>query len=569
MATQDFEVVGTNPDALFTLKIFRGERMVLLGMNWVKDTPPSDFVGFAIEYKEDGSNNFFPVKNRLTFLKNDGSVNPDIMSSLLSPIQKFRWVHFPYFDAKNTSNITYRVKPVFMDDTHQLSYGDSQEASIMVAEDTYPGELNVAFTRGFVASQAFVDQFAEDGKIDGIIPANADDGLNFQPFNPKSEQALNWMGFEARAAILNMLDEAIADETAEVRVTAYDLNLPDFVSKLVQLGNRLKIIIDDSSTHGAVNSAESQAAGRLIQSAGSKNVQRQHMGELQHNKTIAVSGKVQKALGGSTNFSWRGWFVQNNNAVIVQGAEAVKLFFAAFDNMWSHPNKPAGFAGTDSAVWNDLRLPSVKAKISFSPHNAHNALLQDISNDIETTTSSLFYSLAFLYQTPGPIRDAITDIAGNDEIFVYGISDKNVGGLDIQKPDGNAPIAFPAALLNNIPEPFKQETKGGSGVTMHHKFVVIDFDQPNARVYMGSYNFSSSADVKNGENLMMIQDRKVAVSYMIESVAMFDHYEFRDAQKAKNTKLFLHTPPAQGETAWWEEYYTDGRKKRDRELFSK
>ena len=34
----------------------------------------------------------------------------------------------------------------------------------------------------------------------------------------------------------------------------------------------------------------------------------------------------------------------------------------------------------------------------------------------------------------------------------------------------------------------------GSGVRMHHKFVVVYFDNPTARVYMGSYNFSLAAD---------------------------------------------------------------------------
>jgi phosphatidylserine/phosphatidylglycerophosphate/cardiolipin synthase-like enzyme len=43
-----------------------------------------------------------------------------------------------------------------------------------------------------------------------------------------------------------------------------------------------------------------------------------------------------------------------------------------------------------------------------------------------------------------------------------------------------------------------KEPTGGGGIRMHHKFVVIDFDKPTARVYLGSYNFSSPADIKNG-----------------------------------------------------------------------
>jgi phosphatidylserine/phosphatidylglycerophosphate/cardiolipin synthase-like enzyme len=105
---------------------------------------------------------------------------------------------------------------------------------------------------------------------------------------------------------------------------------------------------------------------------------------------------------------------------------------------------------------------------------------------------------------------------------------------------------------------------------MHHKFVVIDFDKPTARVYLGSYNFSAAADTKNGENLVLIRDRRVAVSYMIEALRIFDHYHFRVAQAESGRKtLTLDRPPRKpGEKPWWDEHYTDARKVRDRKLFA-
>jgi hypothetical protein len=75
---------------------------------------------------------------------------------------------------------------------------------------------------------------------------------------------------------------------------------------------------------------------------------------------------------------------------------------------------------------------------------------------------------------------------------------------------------------------------------------VIDFDKPSARVYLGSYNFSSPADIENGENLLLIRDRRIAVSCTIEALRLFDHYHFRviqeEAKKAKK-KLTLAKPP--------------------------
>ena len=107
---------------------------------------------------------------------------------------------------------------------------------------------------------------------------------------------------------------------------------------------------------------------------------------------------------------------------------------------------------------------------------------------------------------------------------------------------------------------------------MHHKFVVIDFDKPTARVYLGSYNFSGAADTSNGENLLVIRDRLVAVSYMIQALSLFDHYHFRvvqqEATTAKKKSALAKPPRAAGETAWWEKDYTDVRRIRDRQLFA-
>ena len=62
---------------------------------------------------------------------------------------------------------------------------------------------------------------------------------------------------------------------------------------------------------------------------------------------------------------------------------------------------------------------------------------------------------------------------------------------------------------------------------MHHKFVVIDFDTPDARVYLGSYNFSRPADEDNGENLLLFKDGRIATAYAIEALRIYDHYAFR------------------------------------------
>lgn len=467
--------------------------------------------------------------------------------------------------------------------------------------------MNVAFTRGFVSSKAFMKRYGADG-VGDILPAKADEGLEFKPKDPElEEKALAWMGFEARQVLLSAIDAAIEDTTAEVRILAYDFNDPEIVLRLQKLGKRLKIIIDDSNSHEKAEDAESKAAAMLEKTAGKGNVQRQHMGGLQHNKVLVVDGaKTQIAIGGSTNFSWRGLYVQNNNLVALQGRRPVEVFKTAFDNYWDHPNDTDGFYKTESAEWTDLGL-SIDAQVTFSPHSSKAGALDGIAADIKATESSLFYSLAFLYETPGVIREAIMKKVHSGLLFpflsilaylkplsalppevvyhgtqvltpspqvvqkgvmVYGLSDKSVDGLDVRH-NGNPPIAYPEELGS--------ESAGGSGARMHHKFVVIDFNKPTARVYTGSHNFSNAADTKNAENLFLIRDQRVATAYMIEAVAMFDHYEVRDhiAQKKKaedkgeKHTIHLRLPPGgkKGEKPWWDQYWSVKEKIQDREMF--
>lgn len=563
-----FQVIGQNPAAKFTLKIHRGDGMALLAMDWKNGKPPTTFVGFAIQYTDPTSNQLHALQNRLNFADTPNPKGLRMFPTTDAPIQKFRWIHFPR-QAVPAGKLTYHVKPVFMDDNLKLTYGAEQTAELELTRETYPGELNVAYTRGFIFSQAFVDKYKT---IDKLLPTTSKGSLDFKPSVPYAEDAYVWMGFEARAAILDVLDKSIADTTAQVRVVAYDLNEPETVSRLEKLGSRLKVIVDDSESHKKKGASENEAAKRLMKSAGSGNVKREHMGSLQHNKFIAVSGKTQMAVCGSTNFSWRAFYVQSNNAIVFEGDKTVSLFFDAFDNYWKS-SKVADFDKTAAATWRDVGLAGIDAKIAFSPHSSKNALLKSIADDMLSSTSSVLYSLAFLYETPGPVKNAIQKLTNDPHRFVYGISDKKVGGITLQKPNGNRVPLNPQELTSeDTPEPFKSEPKAGTGTRMHHKFVVIDFDKPTARVYVGSYNFSKPADLKNGENLLVIRDRRIAVSYAVEAMSMLDHYDFRVAQldaKTAKKKLELARPPSKpGDKAWFDEDYIDIEKIRDRQLFS-
>jgi len=173
-------------------------------------------------------------------------------------------------------------------------------------------------------------------------------------------------------------------------------------------------------------------------------------------------------------------------------------------------------------------------------------------------------------------------------VFSYGIVDSR-GKLELRQPDGSVGLVDFGYLGNTAPEPFQSEWSGGKGINVHHKFVVTDFNLPSAKVFTGSSNLSPSGEEKNGDHLIMIEDQKIAASYAIEAIRVFDHLHFRsrmkdvlkgkkDKKSAKGSKekkskdkLTLKKPTSiSGEPPWFRDYYVAGsQRERDRLLFSK
>lgn len=65
--------------------------------------------------------------------------------------------------------------------------------------------------------QAFVDRsITATDRRNALMPETAERGLDFIPTLAKADEALQWMGFEARSAALAMRNAANADMTAIV-----------------------------------------------------------------------------------------------------------------------------------------------------------------------------------------------------------------------------------------------------------------------------------------------------------------------------------------------------------------
>ncbi len=582
---KDFTVAGTKDG--FRFKIWRGECMALLGFDVTE--PEEDFVGFAVEYLEPGQSEWKVLHNRIAFSYDTPGTPPvtgrRTYRTTEHPLQKFRWVHFPW--EPRPGAYRYRATKMHMLEDRAPTRGTSIELEISLDPVTHAGGIDVGFTRNFASSQAF-EAFKKDHAIAGdIIPPDPEEGLEFgeQKRALASTRVYEWLGFEAHRHLFEFLEEAAQDPTIQVDAMIYDFNEPDLLLALEAIGPRLRVLIDDSSKldkkkrevgHLSASSPESIAAERLRASAGTSHVKRGHFQGLQHNKVlIARRGGVPfKVITGSTNFTFRGLYIQANNMIVFRLPEVAKLFGDMFAQAFDHM---AGFSQHElSGKWHVIPTPGSPAvHVCFAPHSDPALSLSPAGAAIDQAASSVLYSFAFMNQTKsGEVRKALDRLMGRP-LFSYGVVNEKTG-MEIRKPDGARGLVDFAFLADHAPEPFRSEWSGGKGINIHHKFVVTDFDKPTARVFTGSSNFAPSGEAGNGDHMIMIQDQKVALAYAIEALRMFDHLHFRNLmQEASDAelpqKLFLKKPIKLSGAAepWFARFYVPGSQEaRDRQLFA-
>jgi hypothetical protein len=549
-----------------TFKLYRGEGVALLAFDLDPAQATDDFVGFSVEVKYPGSDHWGALRNRLSFELPPLPDRPRSFKSTEAPFQKFRWIHVP--TETPAGEFRYRVTARYMDAAGTLNAGPQVENAISLAPQSIDGFLNVGFTRGFASSQAYADRFHNEA---GILPppgSPAAESLahNMAPFEPH----YTWLGFEARRLIIDLLDQAAADPTLTLDALIYESKEPGILLRLEALGNRVRAIVDDHGEQGEATSAETISADRLT--AAGAQVKRMHFGRQQHNKVLIVrkNGQPLRVLTGSTNYSLRGLYIQANNALLFEDDVVASRYGELFDAYWTKPTK---FRQNPlSQQWHVVRdQPGSRVSVCFSPHSDSALSLDPVAHAIENAESSVLYSIVFLNQLSGSVREALDELMLRS-LFSYGVAQRT-SGLDVHKPDGSRGLVPFAYLAENAPEPFKAEWSGqtqGHSNMVHHKFLVTDFNGDRPTVFTGSSNMAAGGETTNGDNLLWIEDRKIAIAYAIEALRLFDHFHFRvnASQPGALTTLRLSKPPAPGEKPWFSQYYRIGHvKEQDRKLF--
>ena len=595
-----------------SITAYRGDGSALLAFDIDQHLVTPLFAGFAVQAKApDGTTEW--LKNRLNFKTGlDAGSTPaqrqkNWTDSNQAPFQKFRWQHFPAKPQPGTW--TYTVTPMFF--TSGQSSKLKPGTPVSVTLDFVPSDyksLQIGFTRSYVSSQAYAERF-KNAPIRQLPKT-----LDFD--TSKFKDQYEFLGYTARKLLFDFLAEA-AKPGVRLDVFAYDFDEPDVLKALVALGPRLRIWLDDASLHNAP-ALEVEVSKRLAASAGENNVKRGHFSRFAHHKVMiqrdAKTGKAIKVLTGSANFSIRGFYVQANNVLVFNDPATADGFAKVFDEVWSE--KKAATSATEFAKcdlskdWTPRTdregLPPFD--LCFSPHakpkSGDLCSLKKVTAAIDGASSSVLFAVMELGGS-GSVMDRLSkEQAKNPDLFWYGMT-QNVGaadgkkkgdpsgggeqttGVTVSKPDGQTVLVPFAFLKDNVPPPFDKETDGGPGQVIHNKFVVVDFNGANPAVFTGSSNLADGGEQQNGDNLIGIYDRSIAVMYGVEAIRLIDHFGFRAALRnakppkdgakpaakpksaAKNKPLQLQSPGDSG-PRWWEDYYEKGTAKfNERALFIK
>jgi phosphatidylserine/phosphatidylglycerophosphate/cardiolipin synthase-like enzyme len=564
--------------------IYPGDNKILIAMS-LSDTSVNDtdknLAGFAIWRKYDGNAEEI-LPNRISFTSGVNNATTaqtrEWTDSDQAPFQKFRWIDVPAdgFDVP----ITYRVRALYF-----TGRGYATKAGPEVTVPVQPVKkrhtnFQPAFTRGYIASQAYADKF-QNKAIRPTGPKKPD--FDAKPF----EAQYAWLGADARVQLFNFIADCEKDAKAQVDVFAYDLDEPAVIAAICRMGKqgRLRAILDNAALHSkpsksGVMPVEIDSAKMIIAAAGAGNVRQGHFDRYQHNKVFIkrdAAGKAQRVIFGSMNYSVRGIYVQANNVIVVDDPNVAGMFAKAFDDAFKNDVKATPFRTDPIAqgymvcsAADTAALP--KFSLALSPHEDFSVSLGPMSDRIRKATSSVFFAV-MEPSGQGPVLASLRAIAAQPAVFSYGTVETNKG-LAVQSPDGEMGIMTSfAALTKNVPEPFKKETDGGPGMHIHDKFVVVDFNAGNPTVFTGSSNLAAGGEQANGDSLAMIEDAAVANMYAIEAVALFDHYHFRKAMQtvtAKEPPLTLWYPgKPNAPNPWWKAYYDLKQiQMRDRLLFA-
>ena len=514
---------------------------------WQYNEPIKDCIGFAVYRKlnNEPEAEADALPNRVGF-EDEEFKKGDQKPSTDWPIQRFIWTDFTVSQGDTAS---YRVVPILFDgDKLYKDSKNSSDWSLVISIDTgiddkgKPSPYHAYFNRGIISSQ-FFSRMKHDlaNELPGQTLKSIIDG--------KENKLRDFLGGFLDNRLFKLLDDINNNQNLTVYGALYELHQEDLVAKLIEIGDRANIILANGAAKKKDEDKNAESRDELKEAGVNVydrivDVTKKHFA---HNKFLVVceSGTPKRVWSGSTNWTSGGMFSQVNNAILIEDPSLAKIYldeWKALKNdtvnnnsgygapLYTHNKKEKKFGTADTKVW-------------FTPTENFSDL-----RSVEAVMENAKDGILFLMFNPGPKNTFFNYIQNLQEtkpkLFIHGIINQDPGATGSnpqpliffhkgQKIETDWNSIMPKQISEEFSFWYKEISAGL--VTIHSKVLVIDPFGANPYVVTGSHNFGPKASSTNDENMLIINNKRLAQEYAVNIMAVYDHYRWRYSLFNKNT----------------------------------
>jgi len=280
------------------------------------------------------------------------------------------------------------------------------------------------------------------------------------------------------------LAQAIDAARLSVDMAAYDLNLSSIRDALLRAHQRgvvVRIVMESD------NMDEPEVGD--LQNAGIPILGDRREGYM-HNKFVVIDRL--EVWTGSMNFTANDAYRNDNNLIRIRSSQIAEDYTTEFEEMFVED-----LFGPDKRAATPHPLVSVngtRIEVYFSPDDGVAAHLLPLLKDARRS----IYFLAFSFTSDDLAAAMLARAAAG--VDVAGVFEKS-------QVASNAGDEYETLLDAGL-----DVRLDGNPRNMHNKVLIID----EQIVVTGSYNFSSSAENKNDENLVIIYNAEIAAQYLAE-----------------------------------------------------
>jgi len=273
---------------------------------------------------------------------------------------------------------------------------------------------------------------------------------------------------------------------ASVDLAVFDFDIPALTDALLRAAARgvvVRLVVDSEN----LDTPEvSEQTGRLQRAGIAVHFDRRE--PFMHHKFIVMDGVV--TWMGSWNMTDNDTWRNNNNMLRFASRQIAADYTNEFGQMFEGRFGTGKSSGTP---FPRVRVGGAQIEVYFSPEDG---VAKHVLQRLAAAKRSIHF-MTFSY-TSSAIADAMV-VQAQAGLPVQGVFERqNAGGT--------------GSAFSRLRQGGVDVLEDGNCYIMHHKVIVID----ERTVITGSYNFTSSAEKDNDENLVIVDDPALARAYLDE-----------------------------------------------------